>query len=170
MFLCWFTSMYSDKKMNLFFFFTFYDIFCTFLTIIFRRSTQNGCFLHFFFFIVQLTGIHLYYLVAVILKAYVLCLAVFISTLPPTWIRQFRIGSVKRLYLSRSSFPEYRISNSPPPPKKACFESVQLPHWWWIQNFGVGPYFLCRAHLTSETPVNWFFKQLVEIAEFLREV
>ena len=93
------------RKSIFFFFFTFYDIFCTFLTIIFRRSTQNGCFLHFFFSLYNVTGIHLYYLVAVILKAYVLCLAVFISTFPPTWIRQFRIGSVKRLNLgSRLSY------------------------------------------------------------------
>ena len=49
MFRCWFTSMYSDKKMNPFFLHFIRNIFCTFLTIVFRGSTQNGCFLHFFF-------------------------------------------------------------------------------------------------------------------------
>lgn len=59
MFLCWFISMYSDKKINFFFLFLHFisTIFCTFATIILRGSTQNGSFIH-FFSLYNLHGIH----------------------------------------------------------------------------------------------------------------
>jgi len=117
MFRCWFTSMYSDKKMNPFFYILLETYFVHFSRLFFGDQPKMVVFST-FFFIVQCTW-----------NSLILSCSRHLKSLCSVWrslyehCRQFRIGSVERRklwsrlsYLSWSSFLEYRISNSPPPP------------------------------------------------------
>lgn len=55
MFLCWFTSMYSDKKMNLFFFYILLGTYFVHFSRLFFRDQPKMVVPSTFFFIVQCT-------------------------------------------------------------------------------------------------------------------